>query len=98
MIDNSECENLLIDQYIKLRLERCQQEGNYYDIVRLPFLIYIYCKNIFKRESHITEYLFKKIHYVFYCRENELPKTEREDEGSELYRRLLLATKDRVDS
>lgn len=97
-MDNLECENLLIDQYIKLRLERCQQAVSYAEVVRLPFLVFVYCRSVFKRESHICEYLFKKISLVFYFRECSLPKGDRENEGNECYRKLLLATKDSVDS
>lgn len=58
MIDNFDCEQVVIRQYIKLRLEKAIDSPNELAITGLPFEIYRYCRDIFKRERLVNDYLY----------------------------------------
>ena len=71
MIDNFECEQTVIKQYIYLQLQKCLTEKSHSNILELPYQIYLFCHQIFKKEQNINSYLFEFYGRVFY-----LPRLE----------------------
>lgn len=55
----------------------------------MPLVVYQYCKDIFKRERLVSEYLLQFLQEVFYLLDASQLKEPKEDELVLLYRKLL---------
>lgn len=47
----------IIQQQLKTKLQHCTIQPLRHDIVRLPLQLYLFCKNIFKRQKEVNAYL-----------------------------------------
>ena len=89
MSDKLDCENIVIRQFVKLQFEKYLKSRNEEDVVRMPLVVYQYCKDIFKRERLVSEYLLQFLQEVFYLLDASQLKEPKEDELVLLYRKLL---------
>jgi hypothetical protein len=62
----------------------------------MPLVVYQYCKDIFKRERIVSEYLLQFLQEVFYLLDASQLKEPKEDELTVLYRKLLTSTGNHV--
>jgi len=88
-MDKLECQQLFINQYLNLTLQKYLNNKGTREIVRMPLEIYRYCKSIFKREGEIAHLLLELYRRDFYIKKMSNLQKELESRPDNIYFQIL---------